>query len=214
MALEDAKVYVGTYKKYNEGSIKGGWLNLPDYFDKDEFINACKLQHIDECECPACGMPVEDGYRNDLKCTSEKCMWEGDIDEARCEAELMFQDWECIPEGLISECTISENIWGLINALDGVDTDAFEAFLKLRSYDLSDEDPDDIVENFNDQYFTYIDGHYDKNNLYKKFGEYVVDNGLFGIDIPDSLVFYIDHEAIGRDWMMDYSEQDGYIFRD
>lgn len=39
---------------------------------------------------------------------------------------------------------------------------------------------------------------------YKELGERVVDEGLFG-EIPDSLLFYIDHEAIGRDWSVDYT---------
>ena len=32
------RVYVGTYKKYNEGSSKGGWVTLTDYPSYDDFI--------------------------------------------------------------------------------------------------------------------------------------------------------------------------------
>ena len=40
-----ARIYVGTYAKYNNGSIAGAWLNLDDYSDKDAFLAACrKLQ--------------------------------------------------------------------------------------------------------------------------------------------------------------------------
>lgn len=46
--LEETKIYVGTYKKYNEGSIFGEWLNLSDYNDLEEFYNACKELHKDE----------------------------------------------------------------------------------------------------------------------------------------------------------------------
>ncbi|MFR2890386.1 MAG: antirestriction protein ArdA [Clostridium butyricum] len=42
-----------------------------------------------------------------------------------------------------------------------------------------------------------------------ELGEYVIDEGLFGIDIPDSLKNYIDYEAIGRDWLMDYNLVEG-----
>ena len=42
------KVYVGTYKKYNEGSIKGGWLTLTDYKDYGAFCTACRALHKDE----------------------------------------------------------------------------------------------------------------------------------------------------------------------
>jgi len=43
-----AKVYVGTYGKYNEGSIAGGWLDLADYPKYNDFLNACKALHEDE----------------------------------------------------------------------------------------------------------------------------------------------------------------------
>lgn len=36
-----SKIYVGTYGKYNAGSIKGEWLDLEDYANKQEFIDAC-----------------------------------------------------------------------------------------------------------------------------------------------------------------------------
>ena len=32
--LSAASVYVGTYAKYNNGSLSGAWLNLSDYSDK------------------------------------------------------------------------------------------------------------------------------------------------------------------------------------
>jgi antirestriction protein len=42
------KVYVGTYAKYNAGSIAGAWLNLADYEDKAAFFEACRKLHSDE----------------------------------------------------------------------------------------------------------------------------------------------------------------------
>jgi len=41
-------IYVGTYKKYNEGNLKGKWLNLEDYADKEAFFEACAELHKDE----------------------------------------------------------------------------------------------------------------------------------------------------------------------
>ena len=46
--LLEAKICVGTYKKYNEGSLFGKWLTLSDYSDKKEFYEACKELHSDE----------------------------------------------------------------------------------------------------------------------------------------------------------------------
>ena len=43
-----SKVYVGTYKKYNNGSIQGDWLDLEDYADMAEFYEACRELHSDE----------------------------------------------------------------------------------------------------------------------------------------------------------------------
>ena len=45
-----AKIYVGTYAKYNNGSIFGEWLNAEDYSDKEEFTEACKELHKDESD--------------------------------------------------------------------------------------------------------------------------------------------------------------------
>ena len=46
--LNKVSVYVGTYKKYNEGNIFGEWLTLGDYINYEEFIKACKDLHEDE----------------------------------------------------------------------------------------------------------------------------------------------------------------------
>jgi antirestriction protein len=43
-----ARVYVGTYAKYNGGSITGKWLDCEDYSDHNAFIGACKALHADE----------------------------------------------------------------------------------------------------------------------------------------------------------------------
>ena len=45
-----ARVYVGTYHKYACGSIKGAWLNLEDYANKDDFLKACADLHKDESD--------------------------------------------------------------------------------------------------------------------------------------------------------------------
>lgn len=47
-AMSKPSVYVGTYGKYNNGSIKGKWLNLEDYSDYEDFLKAAKELHSDE----------------------------------------------------------------------------------------------------------------------------------------------------------------------
>lgn len=46
--VKDAAIYVGTYGKYNNGSLFGKWLKLSDYADKSEFYKACAELHKDE----------------------------------------------------------------------------------------------------------------------------------------------------------------------
>ena len=47
-SLSEARIYVGTYAKYNDGSIEGKWFDLSDFSDKDEFYEACAELHADE----------------------------------------------------------------------------------------------------------------------------------------------------------------------
>ena len=48
VTLSEARVYVGTYNKYNNGSLFGKWLDLSDYSDKDEFLEVCRELHKDD----------------------------------------------------------------------------------------------------------------------------------------------------------------------
>ena len=78
VTLSEARVYVGTYNKYNSGSLFGKWLDLSDYSDKDEFMEACRELHKDDQD-----------------------------------PEFMFQDYENIPEALISESWLSDKFFEL-----------------------------------------------------------------------------------------------------
>ena len=48
--LSEARIYVGTYAKYNEGSIFGKWMDLSDYSDIAEFYDTCRKLHGDETD--------------------------------------------------------------------------------------------------------------------------------------------------------------------
>lgn len=48
--MNTPRIYVGTYAKYNSGSIAGAWLDLEDYADKESFLEACKELHKDESD--------------------------------------------------------------------------------------------------------------------------------------------------------------------
>jgi antirestriction protein len=42
------RVYVGTYKKYNNGNLEGEWLNVADFGSKEEFYTRAAEIHADE----------------------------------------------------------------------------------------------------------------------------------------------------------------------
>lgn len=44
------RIYVGTYHKYNCGNLAGQWLDVEDYSDKDDFLEACAKLHADETD--------------------------------------------------------------------------------------------------------------------------------------------------------------------
>ncbi|WEK21326.1 MAG: antirestriction protein ArdA [Candidatus Pedobacter colombiensis] len=46
--LSEARIYVGTYAKYNDGSIEGDWLDLDRFSNIEEFYEACEELHADE----------------------------------------------------------------------------------------------------------------------------------------------------------------------
>ena len=46
--ISEAKVYVGTYAKYNDGSIYGAWIDLDS--DMDSFFEKCRELHKDESD--------------------------------------------------------------------------------------------------------------------------------------------------------------------
>lgn len=44
----EAALYVGTYGKYNDGSIAGAWVNIESFDDSDKFYEFCRRLHADE----------------------------------------------------------------------------------------------------------------------------------------------------------------------
>lgn len=161
-----ASIYVGTYAKYNAGSIEGKWLDPEDYADKDAFLEACADLHKDEAD-----------------------------------PELMFQDWEDIPEGMVTGSHVEEELWDWL-ALDDHDRLLLRMFRDLRG----DGDIEDAREAFNG---TYTDAHAFAHQLFE-------DLGYLGDDNP--LVNYVDWGSVVRDLSMDYSfvrhEGETWVFRD
>lgn len=121
--LDQVKIYVGTYAKYNNGSIDGKWLTLSDYSDLEEFYNACKELHADESdpELMFQDFEVPEGLEN--------VIWEGGI------SDTIFEDVEELE--MLSNLTDSE--WLEIHSdydpdsqLFSFDDDFFDTFFAGR----------------------------------------------------------------------------------
>ena len=76
MATE-MRVYVGTYSKYNSGSIAGAWFDLADYSDKETFIEACRELHQDEADPELMFQDWEDIPASMIsECSIDVALWE------------------------------------------------------------------------------------------------------------------------------------------
>lgn len=115
------------------------------------------------------------------------------------EFEIQFVDGEEIDSELSKAWDLNQiNIAAFFEAVDG-----WEEYQKLAfiiavgkcgySFDHESVHPDDFEVDI-----YYLDS-------LKELAEQFVDDGLYG-EIPESLQFYIDYEAIARDLAADYSE--------
>lgn len=156
------RIYVGTYAKYNSGSIAGAWLDLDDYGDKDEFYAACRELHNDEAD-----------------------------------PELMFQDWEGIPDRFISESGLDAEYWDYIETIESSHLDA-EVFAAAEDCEIPYESVEDAYQ-----------GEYSSDEEFAQ--EFAESCGLVNDDAtwPSN---YIDWERAARDLMYDYSTSNGHYF--
>lgn len=89
-----ARLYVGTYGKYNSGSIKGAWLDLEDYSNKDAFLSACRELHKDEAD-PELMFQDYEGFPKSYYCESNipDALWDWlELDEDDRELLAVYQD--------------------------------------------------------------------------------------------------------------------------
>lgn len=164
MSTTTPAVYVGTYHKYNGGSIAGQWFDLTQFDDEHDFLAECRELHADEEE-----------------------------------PELMFQDWEGIPSGLISETHVN---WAFIDAYRQAEADGQEAaFVQWADYFNACD-----YEAVQDTY----QGEAESEEDYAR--DFADETGLLD-GMPDSLLSYFDYEAYGRDMFMNgLVLLNGYVF--
>jgi len=85
-----AKVYVGTFKKYNDGNLKGGWIDLAKCDSYEDFLSMCKNLHKDEKD-PEFMIQDNEGFPDGLDCMEWLSEEEfADVKEAMRENEPKF----------------------------------------------------------------------------------------------------------------------------
>ena len=113
--------------------------------------------------------------------------------------EFVFQDWEGIPDDMISESHVSLECWTLLDAYEMHDEGAVNAYV----YCFGEWNEND----FNDRYR----GEYDS---WKDMAEELLEE-TGGLDqIPESLRYYFDYEKYANDLQIggDLTEHNGYFF--
>lgn len=100
MTLTESRLYVGTYAKYNNGDLTGEWLDLADYDDKDEFLEACAELHADE---------------SDPEFMFQDCEGIPDAMYSECSIDERLFEWAALHD---DERDIVQAYW------DGIDSDA------------------------------------------------------------------------------------------
>jgi len=98
MKIEDARIYVGTYGKYNDGSLFGEWIELAQFSDKYEFYAYCQKLHSDEPDCELMFQDFE-GIPSDLigECWVSDSVWAffekmEELGEDQAEAFMLWAD--------------------------------------------------------------------------------------------------------------------------
>lgn len=160
-AEERPAVYVGTYGKYNSGSLQGEWINLDDFDSKEEFLEYCvKTLHANERD-----------------------------------PELMFQDWEYIPDGFIGESYISDKLWDFIN---------LEGDYSIK-YAIAEHcgNPQEAINILQSQDYSV---HYGCDDVEDVVYEYLDELGPEGFS---NLEQYFDYERFGRECSWDGPFDDG-----
>lgn len=234
------KIYVGTYAKYNDGSIDGKWIDLTKYNTYEDFVQACQELHADE-EDPEFmvqdyenfpekwyhegGLPTEEEFNK----INEYYMMDDDHKEAyeafvNHTGLVSMEDFE---DAYVGKFDSAEDFaYSMIEDLgwDGIGSENLEMYFDYDSfgrdlmYDFhrGDEDNTDSEGEPEDPEHYYDNDGYDQGEYEsnRQVGEDYVDN-LGGVDqLGDNAQNYFDYEAFGRDlFISDYFEEDGYVFR-
>ena len=235
------RIYVGTYAKYNDGSIDGEWIDLSRFDTYDEFVDYCRELHKDEKDPEfmvqdyenfprkwyhESGLPTESEFDK----INEYYLMD-DTEKDAYEAFVNYTDNDDIDDfheayqGQFNSA--SDFAYDLVDSLgwDGIGSDNIDMYFDydafgrdlMFDYHMGDKDNKDADGNQEDPDHYYDNDGYDMGE-YESDAQVAEDfiDGLGGVDQLgiDTMRNYFDYEAFGRDLLMtDYFEEDGFVFR-
>ena len=231
------KIYVGTYAKYNDGSLDGKWVDLTEYNTYEEFVDACRELHSDEDDPEfmvqdyenfpekwyhEAGLPTEEEFDK----INEFYM----MDDSKKEAYEVFvnytgldsiEDFEEAYEGLFDSPQdfgyYAIDTWGIPDDPESyIDYEAFGRDLTM-DWHQGDPDEEDYEGEPEDPEYYYDDESHEQQMPYdtdREVGEqYVDDVGISNMG-KDFLDNYFDYDEYGRVLLNnDFWEDAGYVFR-
>lgn len=231
------RIYVGTYAKYNDGSIDGEWVDLTDFDDYDGFVKHCREIHRDE-EVPEfmiqdyegfprkwyheAGLPTEEEFYKIIE------LYE--LDDSEKDAYAAYLELDFSDDSIEA---FREHYYGTYDGdydlgMDFVDRIGmpdnpeqyfdYDRFGRDLMYDYHYGDPDNTDSEGNpedpDHYYDndgYDMGEYQDDEQVAR--DYIDSIGSIEELGKDTLNIYFDYEAFGRDLLLnDMTESDGYLF--
>lgn len=117
--------------------------------------------------------------------------------------ELMFQDWEDIPDALVSECSISEKFW----ELPELSEDERKLALDYGEHVLGqgyweDMDMRDLLEQAEDARICSVEG----------WEDYAVERFIEAWGVDEKIVPYLDLDLIRRDFQLENNFGSEFVY--
>lgn len=171
-------VYVGTYGKYNNGSLEGEWVDLTQFSDREEFYEYCKELHEDE--------PDAEFMFQDWEYIPDGMIGESWIEESLWELMPFYEEYGLdFVQDVMNECSLS-------------DADDFESAMSNASIYYTDS-VRDAVEMFCDEV-----GYTDQPEWCERY----FDVEAWGRDIRLSGDLYLELEDIDDEDERDAREEE------
>jgi antirestriction protein len=113
--------------------------------------------------------------------------------------EIMFQNWEGVPNQLISESSVDESLWQYFEACEKYGKEVIDAYLKC----FDDWDENDFNERYHGEF-----------NSWEEMAENFLEEIGAIKEIPERLRFYFDYEKYAKDIRLggDMVEHNGHFF--